>query len=43
MKSSLINSIPGPPNITPLLPGSVLILKPEHGGGRLTVLIGTSH
>ena len=38
-----VSSIVNPPNITPLLPGSVFILKREHGGGQLPVMMGTFH
>ena len=40
---TLILSIVYPPNITPLLPGSVWRVNAAHGGGRVPVMTGTIH
>ena len=42
-KFSPVSSIVYPPNITPLLPGSVLMVKSEHAGGRVPVMTGIFH
>ena len=38
-----VSSIVYPPNITPLLPGSVWRVNAAHGGGRVPVMTGTIH
>ena len=38
-----VSSIVTPPNITPLLPGSVWRVKKAQGGGRVPVMTGTIH
>ena len=42
-RCSPVSSIVTPPNITPLLPGSVWRVNPVHGGGRVPVMTGTIH
>ena len=38
-----VSSIVVPPNITPLLPGSLLSVKKAHGSGLVPVITGILH